>query len=121
MIDVNLMGTVTFDKKKRYIVLEGTTFSVYKDQKEIDKPVQTLDLNEFAVQVDEKEKKWQFDIVHLKNKKDIHQFKLENDKELNSWLGAIESICVKEMATGVRIASTESVAPSAKLTYTPSE
>jgi dTDP-4-dehydrorhamnose reductase len=98
------MGTVTFDKKKRYVVLEGVTFTVYKDQKEIDKPVQTIDLAEFAVQVDEKEKKkWQFDIIHLKNKKDVHQFKLENDKELNTWLTAIESVCVKEAASGVRM------------------
>jgi len=67
--------------------------TIYKDQKEMDKAVQSTDLSEFALQVDEKEKKkLQFDIISVKNKKDLHQFKFDTEKELLTWLTTFELI-----------------------------
>lgn len=92
---VSVTGTVTLDKKKRYVVLEGAMLTVYKDQKEMDKPLQSLELaaGEYVLQTDERDRKrFQFDLVSTKNKKDIHQFKLETDAEFQQWLPTLEAV-----------------------------
>jgi hypothetical protein len=92
---VSVTGTVTFDKKKRYLVLEGTVLTVYKDQKEMDKPLQSLEIShgEYVIQTDDRDRKrFQFDLVSTKNKKDVHQFKLETDGEFQQWLPSLEAV-----------------------------
>lgn len=92
---VSVTGYVTLDKKKRYLVLDGTLLNVCRDLKEADKPLQAIDLSagEYVLQTDDRDRKrFQFDLVSTKNRKDIMQFKLDSNAEFQQWLPSLEAV-----------------------------
>lgn len=96
---MSMTGNLMFDKKKRWIVLEGPTLLVHKSQEEADpkKPVETVYLSEFTLVVDEKDKKkLSVDLVSTKSRKDTHQIKFTNEEESVQWMVPIKSGCASE-------------------------
>ena len=98
---ISLAANLMYDKKKRWVVLDGTTLQVHKSQEEADpkRPSETVLLSEFCAVLDDKEKKKvSIDLISIKSRKDTHQIKCATEEEASQWMAALKSSCAPDSA-----------------------
>lgn len=111
----SLSGYLMYDKKKRWMVLEGPTLCAHKSQEEADpkKPLETVLLSEFCAVFDEKEKKKvTIDLISIKSRKDTHQIKCVSEEEAQQWHAALKTACAPDSALPNASASGKGVSPA---------
>jgi hypothetical protein len=97
--NVSLALSLLFDKKKRWVVLDGPSLLIHKSQEEVDpkRPLETVFLTEFCCVLDDKEKKKvSIDLISIKSRKDTHQLKYNTEEEAAAWLTALKSQCAPD-------------------------
>lgn len=98
---VSLSANLMYDKKKRWVVLDGPALQVHKSQEEADpkRPAETVLLSEFCAVLDDKEKKKvTIDLVSIKSRKDTHQIKCATEEEASQWMSGLKSSCAPDSA-----------------------
>lgn len=98
---VSLSANLMYDKKKRWMVLEGPTLLVHKSPEEADpkRPLETVLLSEFCALLDDKEKKKvTIDLISIKSRKDTHQLKCISEEEAGQWILALKACCAPDSA-----------------------
>lgn len=98
---VSLSANLMYDKKKRWVVLEGPALQVHKSQEEADpkRPAETVLLSEFCAVLDDKEKKKvTIDLISIKSRKDTHQIKCATEEEATQWMSGLKSSCAPDSA-----------------------
>lgn len=96
---VSLSANLMYDKKKRWIVLEGPALQVHKSQEEADpkRPVEAVLLSEFCAVLDDKEKKKvSIDLISIKSRKDTHQIKCATEEEATQWMSGLKASCAPD-------------------------
>jgi hypothetical protein len=97
----SLSGYLMYDKKKRWMILEGPTLTAHKSQEEADpkRPIETVLLSEFCSVLDDKEKKKvTIDLISIKSRKDTHQIKCVSEEEAGQWHIALKTACAPDSA-----------------------
>lgn len=94
---VSLSSNLIFDKKKRWIVVDGNTMNIYKSQDDLSEGVE-LHLPNYYISFAEKEKKEKLvvDLASVVVKKDVHQIKFNSEEEASLWYESLEIVCSKE-------------------------
>lgn len=105
---IKLSSNLIYDKKKRYVVVDGDILIVHKSQDDTSEASESLYLPDFCIGFNEKEKKEKLvlDISSVKSKKDFHQIKFNSEEEAALWHESLDLVCSKEQP-----ASSGSISP----------